>query len=319
MMEEVLTDGQRPMSDQPVSDTAPQPDAPTAPTGSEEGATEGGTGVDVWDEDFDVDSVESDMDGQPAGSDAQGEEPAETESAKEESDRELLEKLYREQLEGEVEFDRPLVIKYKGKYLDIKSAKELKDLAEKGVMATQKASELAEYKRMLEGIDPDDIELIRRARAGDVDAANALLQKGPAPEPMPENYSQAERIAQEILGAPYAEEFREAVSLVPESQRQMFVENPALLGGLKADFENGTAQKLMPKVERYMAVQGMDFISAYRQAAMEVIGKAGERESKAKQLSSAPSVGQSVIGEPPPKDVWDMSKEEFESLMTRMR
>ena len=305
---EALTDGQQPMSEQPVDDTATQ-------GGSEEGAA----AVDVWDEDFDIDGVESDRDGHAAGSESQGDEPAETEPVGEESDRELLEKLYREQLEGDVEYDRPLVIKYKGKYLDIRDAKELKDLAEKGVMATQKASELAEYKRMLEGIDPDDIELIRRARAGDVDAANALLQKGPAPEPMPESFSEAERIAQEILSAPYAEQFREAVNLVPESQRKMFVESPALLAGLKADFENGTAQKLMPKVERNMAVQGMDFISAYRQAAMEVIGKSEERESKAKQLSSAPSVGQSVIGEPPQRDIWDMSKEEFEALESRMR
>ena len=297
--------------------------------------------VDVWDEGFDIDSYEptegrseaiegdkTPQEGQPLtegenplkSDDTQEHDPGSEDNGEEEIDRQKLEELYRSQ--ESLSLEKPIVVKYKGKYIDISDAKELKDLAERGIMATQKAQELSEYKRMMDGLTPEDIELLKRARSGDEKAIEALVNKGPVAQ-NPEPVRQAEEIAQEIINQPYADQFRQTMSLVPPEQKQAFVENPQLLAALKKDFDDGVAQRLMPIVERNIAVRGMDFFSAYRDAVLtnqsRGSGAGQTMDKRAMEMSAMPHPGSSTNERPASKDVWDMDRDEFEKLMRRAR
>ena len=184
---------------------------------------------------------------------------------------------------------------------------------------------MAEQRKFLQklqsaGISEEDIELLRKARMGDTESAQRLLAKEAGNEPVDDTtldaVNQVETIAQEVISKPYAEDFKQTLSLIPEGQREQYAYNPQFMAGLKADFDNGIAQKLYPLVEKYVAVKGMDFIDAYRQAGLEVFGK--DREAKANAIASKPKRGSSVTKEEP-KDVWSMDSEEFNRIMSKTR
>ena len=271
---------------------------------------------DVWEGEFDPDTPPELMDGHDSvkGDPAESMDE-ETPDADVESD---LEAQYRAQLGSDEKLPKPILVKYKGKYIDVQTVDELRDLAERGVMATQKAAELAEIKRSLEGISQEDIDLLRRARQGDREALEALVSSPSSPQPDPA-LSEAETVAREILESPYAEKIKATMQMVPPQQREVFAQNPQMLRALQRDFEDGTAEKLMPTVERLVAVRGMDFLSAYRQAAIEVLGSQESRQQQAKSLSANPGARASVTDHQPEPDIWEMSSEDFRRLMDKAR
>jgi hypothetical protein len=229
--------------------------------------------------------------------------------------------MYKTQIDSEsgLALDKPILLKHKGKVLEIKDAKDLRDLAERGLGATSKFQEMAEQRKMLDGITGEDIDLLRRARDGDAEAMNQLVSKqNVSPEEVQKQQyvEQSEQIATEIIGSDYADQFKEALGLFPESQRYEVATNPRFMGGLKQDFDKGIAQKLMPSVQKYMAVDGMEFIEAYARAGKEVLG--GGRSKKAEKLSSAPSASSSVQREEP-VDIWEMDSDQFSRIMGSTR
>ena len=227
---------------------------------------------------------------------------------------------YKEQREsGDSKLDKPILIKVKGKVMEIDNLQDIADLAERGTSATQKFQEMAEQRKMLDGITSEDIQLLRQARDGDVDAMNQLVNKqNVSPEEVQKQDAvyQSEQLATEIISSDYAEQFKEAISLFPESERYNVATNPRFMQGLKNDFDSGTAQKLMPSVQRYMTVNGMEFLEAYARAGKEVLGDT--RSKKAEKLSSTPSMSSSVHREEP-VDAWEMDSDQFSRIMGSVR
>ena len=295
--------------------------------------------TDIWDEDFDINSSPK-PDGvqqQPPGSD---EKPKGDDSGQSPTPDTSLnwENKYKEQLlvEESKKLPSPILLKHKGKVLEIDNARDLRDLAEKGLGATAKFQEMSEQRRFLEkiesaGITQDDVELLRRARMGDSEAANALISAQPGPEPVDtdtlRSIEQADAIANEIISKPYADDFKTALSLIPDESRESYAYNPKFMSALKADFDQGIAQKILPVAQKLVAVKGMDFIDAYKQAGLEVLKVSGnnnrntgnqDKQDMANRLANAPGSKSSITKEEP-KDVWSMSSDEFQRIMGKVR
>jgi hypothetical protein len=258
--------------------------------------------VDVWSEDFDVTT-------QPTAEVNPQDKPADDEVNKDVN----LEDLYKQQLASQdAKLDKPILVKYKGKVVDIDDINELRDMAERSIAATVKLQEAAELRKQYEGITQEDIELLRRFKDGDTSVINEL-----AVDRAPENQiSEVDTIATEILSAPYAEQFKGFVDILNPADRKLLASNPRVLGGLKVDFENGTATKLMPLVERKMAINGMDFLTAYKEAGREVMEHGDTRKQSVEQLTATPAPTTSVKQQPK-QDVWSMDSSTFKKLFNK--
>ena len=277
------------------------------------------TSVDVWDESFKVDTLPDNNNdgGQP--SEPQADEVSQSVDNVNDVD---WDSLYKEQLDAkDAKLDKPILLKVKGKILEIDSLQDIRDLAERGTAATQKFQAMAEQRKFIQklesaGVSEDDIDLLRRARMGDQAAAQQLLTKEAGPEPVADNIIASEQIAQEVLSADYADKFKDTLSLIPEGVRERYAYDPQFMAGLKHDFDAGVAQKVMPLVEKYVMVKGMDFIEAYAKAGQEVFGN--QREEKARSLSAKPNVGSSVKKQEP-IDVWAMDDSQWQRLNGSVR
>jgi hypothetical protein len=255
--------------------------------------------VDPWSvEEFDINTMK------PAEENPQ-DEPADNSNNGEVN----LEDLYRQQIASEdAKLDKPILVKYKGKVVDIDDVNELRDMAERSIAATIKLQEAAELRKQYEGITPEDIELLRRFKGGDTSVINDLAVDRAADQP-----TEVDTIASEILAAPYAEQFKGFVDVLNPADRQMLASDPRVLRGLQIDFENGTATKLMPLVERKMAINGKDFLTAYKEAGQEVMKHGDTRKQSVEQLTAAPQANTSVKQQPK-QDVWSMDSSTFKKL-----
>ncbi len=239
--------------------------------------------VDVWDENFSVE------DGEPT------QEVQETEPVKEPA---TIEDAHEYITEGLGDLDKPLVVKVKGKVYDLKSMDQIRDLVEKGFMATQKTQQLAELKR----------ELMKEQNP-DITNEDMALQ---------ETEDAVERISQEILNSDIAEDFKGVISSIPTSDREQFRQDPNLLGMLQVDVKNGLTKKIMPSVERYMALENMSFREAYGLSAKNYYDSMQMKDNRVKTLTSVPDNTSSVT-KTEKQDIWDMSDKEYRSLMSTER
>jgi len=263
--------------------------------------------VDFWDENFNVtDGVN------PTEQPAADAEPGKT-VTEPQSDNTDYTELYAKQLDGETDkqLDNPILLKHKGKVIDITSAKELRDLAERGLGSTAKYQEMAEQRKMLDGITSEDIDMLRKFKAGDQTVLNELATPR---ESNQEN--EIDTVAQTILDSSYADDFKGLVGNLSAPDKTLISTDPRVLRGLQIDFESGTAQKLMPLVERYMTVKGLPFIEAYTTAGKEMFS--GSREKAGEQLVSQPSATSSVTTTPE-QDAWAMDTASFNKIMNRGR
>ncbi|RLA62049.1 MAG: hypothetical protein DRQ78_08305 [Epsilonproteobacteria bacterium] len=270
--------------------------------------TEQPEAVDFWDEKFNVTDGVSPTE-QPAAKNA---EPGKTVTDPQSNNTDYTE-LYAKQLDGETDkqLDNPILLKHKGKVIDISSAKELRDLAERGLGATSKYQEMAEQRKMLDGITSEDIDMLRKFKAGDQTVLNELATPR---ESNQEN--EIDTVAQTILDSNYANEFKGLVGNLSATDKTLISTDPRVLRGLQIDFESGTAQKLLPLVERYMAVKGLPFLEAYTTAGKEMFS--GDREKAGAKLVSQPSATSSVTTTPE-QDPWAMDESSFKKIMSRGR
>jgi hypothetical protein len=284
------------MEDTTLMDTAPQEQV------SQEEVTTTDTVVDVWDENFDIDSA--------------AESSSELEDEQTQPETEVdLESLYREQISSEdIKLDKPILIKYKGKVVDVNDVNEIRDMMERAVAATYKLQEAAEIRKQYEGITPEDIELLKRFKQGDTSVVEELAVERPSVDTAT---NEVDQIASEILQSDYAEQFRESVAVLGPKDKELLSTNPQVLNGLKIDFEKGIAQKVMPVAERLMAVKGLPFLEAYAEAGKQVIERGGAQKVKQEQLSAAPKTGS--VNTTPPTDVWSMDTETFKKLSGSIR
>ena len=260
-----------------------------------------------WDEAFDVKEAMNIATNKPAEN---NEESKEQDEAEQSSDVNLDE-LYKQQMaDKDAKLDKPILVKYKGKVVDIDNVNELKDMAEKAIAATVKLQEAAELRKQFEGITPEDLELLRRFKSGD---ESVVAELATPRETVDTTADEVNQIATEILSAPYADQFKGFVGTLNPADKQILQTNPQILNGLKIDFENGLAQKIMPLAERKIAINGMDFLAAYTEAGKEVMDKGDTRKKSVDQLTAAPKDTTSVKTHPK-EDVWSMDTPTFQKL-----
>ncbi len=225
--------------------------------------------------------------------------------------------LYDKQLKGETgkQLDTPILLNHKGKIIDISDSKELRSLAELGLSATAKFQDMAEQRKMLDGISPEDITMLRQLKSGDQSVIAELSTQRESNE-VTDNAAAIETTAQTVLDSNYATEFKSMLGSMNSTDSKMVSTDPRIFKGLQMDFEKGIAQKVMPLVERNMAVKGMSFMEAYTTAGKEMFS--GDRQKVADDLSSQPSANSSVTTTPK-QDAWGMDTDSFNRLMARGR
>jgi len=286
-----------------LMDTAPQEQVSQV-----EETTADDTVVDPWAEDISTDDINKLINQDTTADDTVATESSDTDESVN------LDDMYKQQLDSEAKLDKPVLIKYKGKVIDVNDANELRDLAERGIVATYKLQEAAEIRKQYEGITPEDIELLKRFKAGDTSVVEELAVERPTVDTTADEIN---TISNEILQSDYAEQFRESMAVLNPKDKELLSTSPQVLNGLKIDFEKGIAQKVMPVAERLMAVKGLPFLQAYAEAGKQVIERDGAQKVKQEQLSAAPKTGS--VNTTPPTDVWSLDSETFRKLGNQIR
>ncbi len=207
-----------------------------------------------------------------------------------------LDQLYADQLDDrDMALDKPLLIKVNGNTHTIDNVNEMRELMERGLNYTKKMQDLASQRKELE-------EGINR----DVDTSvNAEVE--------------VETIASDILNSNYADDFKQAVSMLPEGMQSEMRNDASLLQDFYTDVQSGLAQKIMPQVERLMSVNNMSFEQAYFTAGQkyDTASQTQQRGQEQKQmLRSQPKPTTSQVSTQ--KSVNDMSDTEFDKYFSEM-
>ncbi len=239
---------------------------------------------DVWAEDFDMNDDNN-----------TAEQPQKEVADTEPSEEPAVELEYK--TEGLGDLDAPLVVKRKGKLYDLTDMDQIRNLVEKGLDSTIKNQELADMRRELEkerNPDITDKEL------------NTL-----------DTNAEIETIAEKIASSDYADAFKGIVSVLPSNTVDQLRSDPRMLEGLRVDTESGLAAKIMPLAEKYMAIEGLDFMEAYIKGGNEINKSAQSRSQSIDKLTAVPKTHNNV--EVKQKDIWEMTDSEYNALMSSER
>ena len=280
----------------PVEQTVEVNETPTTESITE--VTSDGS-VDVWSEEFNMDDNPEEI--------AVKED---VEPIKEEPIAEDLESLYKAQMGNtDATIASPILIKLNGKVTKIDNINDLKDLTEKGLSATKKFQEMSEDRKVIEfmndnGISMESLNQLITSRGDEVIESNQNTQQD----------MQVQQVVDKISNSAYVEDFKSGVAFLPDNVKETIGNSPELLDGLYGDFESGLAQKVMPIVERTMAIKGLDFITAYRQAAESVMG-GSPMPKKTNPLTAEPRGNTLGVKAEPKQDVWSMSSDDFKQYM----
>ena len=243
---------------------------------------------DVWSEDFDID----------------GNTQPEVEDTPDEPVELSMDDLYSQSLDDDKEME-PVLVKYKGKVHEVKSKQEMRDLMERGIGSTAKFQEMAEDRKFLQYLEDNNV---------DKDKIDAFIaSQGEQPVESDNAESQVEEVAQQIVASPYADDFREVATSLPENIRAQMQSDPRLMQDFAGDVESGLAQKIMPKVSRLMDIQGLDFFTAYATAGQSLEQTTQRQTQSRDTLSSQPS--QNIRSKSDNTSVWDMPLKDFNRFM----
>ncbi len=270
-----------------VVDNTPTPDA----------GSDTATEIDVWEESFDVNG-EPPVDESP-------------EPVKEEPIVQDLNSLYKSQMDNaDSKLDKPILIKLHGKVIEIDNINDLKDLTERGLSATKKYQEMSEDRKVIEFMNNNGISM---------ETLNQLIKSdGSVPIESNQNSQQdmqVQVVVDKISNSAYVDDFKNGVAFLPDNVKGFISDSPELLDGLAGDFESGLAQKVLPIVERTMAIKGLEFIDAYTQAVQSLNAGSKPTEKKINPLSAEPRGNILGVKAEPAKDIWSMSSEEFKKYM----
>jgi len=267
----------------------------------------------VNDNDFNDENEEIDLD--ELKTKLKSEEPQkESDEPKEESQSiDDLEKLYQEQQEKGFNLEKPIVAKVDGKLLKIDDPKDVASLINKGLDYTKKTQELAQYRNTLQFLSENGLD--------NIDALKQALVQGVNPEAIqetPAEVNEVEQVASTILSSPDADDFKSLVSQLPDEAKGLLQSDARVLSGLYGDFKSGLAQQALPLVHQYMAVKGMDFISAYLTAGSDIKNNSQKASAKKDVLSSEPKA-KGKKTKLVDKDLFELSDEEFEKEFSRFK
>ncbi len=233
---------------------------------------------DAWSEDFDTADI-----------------PNEESTPKPVDEPEEVQPEYK--TEGLGALDTPLVVKRKGKLYDLTDLDQIRDLVERGLDSTVKNQELADMRR----------ELLKEQNP---DMTNDQLTQA-------DTDNEVEHIAQTIMNSTYADDFKDVITALPQSEVDRFRSDPKLLEGLRVDVASGFAKQIMPQVDRLINVDGMSFEEAYFTAGKALHDKQEVKQSRIDKLTAQPDTNNNV--QVKQQSIWDIPDNEFRSLMDTER
>jgi len=210
---------------------------------------------------------------------------------------------YRLQNEDEgATFDKPMLVKLKGKVVEVSNINEMRNLVERGLGASKKYMDMAEDRKTIQFMTDNNISM---------DTLTQIVNgRG---EEVVESESDVDRVAYEIQNSDYVDDFRSIASMLPSDVQDMVSSDAGALAGLRNDIVNGKLTvDSMDKIDRLVAINGMDFKSAYQKVTNEPIDNS--RDERAEQsrntLQNQPKNTQTKTAPAQPKSVWDMDDAE---------
>ena len=298
--------------------TSTEPTTETVDTEQVEAATQEVVDRDdvyeMSDEEFDK-HVDTLVSGSDDSEDTATDEPKD----KVDQDESDLEKLYKQQLENGFKLEEPILVKVNGKVLDIDDPKDAKALIEKGLDYTRKTQELAQYRNTLAFLEENgisDVDTLKQVLSGQIQVDPTQLQEPSKVDPVEQ---QANQVAEQILQSEYADDMKSIIGSLPADTKQQLSSNPQMLQGLFIDVQNGFAQQVLPLAQKYMTINGLNFVDAYIKAGDSIAAKSTEDGQKRKVITSEPrSKGKAQKRSFTREDVFNMDEAEFEKYLSKL-
>jgi len=261
--------------------------------------------VDVWDEDYNVDDVDSD-----GSEDAQDE--ANPDAPEEVAATNPTDDDYKSQNDNaDAKLDKPILIKLKGKVVEVSNVAEMRNLMELGLGATSKYREMAEGRKTLQFMEDNSIDM--ETLTGIV---NNRGQEPVVPDVSYETDTQLESIATEIQNSNYIDTFREVATMLPADVTDAIRSNPQALQGFKNDISTGRLDSSkMHEIDKLVAIKGMNFQDAYVQVTTG--SRTKQEENAAESRNTLTSQPKNTQVSSAPKSVWDMTDEEYDRYFNK--
>ncbi len=247
----------------------------------------------------------------------------------------------------------PIEVEVNGRKIQIDSQKELLELAQKGIdsvnIVPNSDSENDEF--MKQGnLTQDDLRLVIAAKGGDKNAIAKLAEMGKLdlddiePEDAGQYQSQfnlqtqseVEKVAGDILADEvHATAFKHTLSSVPTDFQQEITKDAARLSAFSNHIKSGLAEKVIPLVQKELALKGGNFFEAYARIGSQVAAgqdnrpketsvnnerKMSTREKKMRDRANGSNRnGNKKTSQTEAEEVQSMSDEDFEKLVSSTR
>lgn len=183
-------------------------------------------------------------------------------------------------------------IKWKGQEIFI-GDDEVDTFIQKGFDYTKKTTDLAKWRQYIELIDEnnlsiEDIATLNAAKNGNTDALGKIVNTAGVdindineysdyePQVAVKNYELEDVIETIKSDEVHSIKMDQYISMVPESTKELFIENPNILRGLYEDQRSGVAGEIMPEVIKALAINpNADFIDTYRTVGQKIYNNNG--------------------------------------------
>ncbi len=260
--------------------------------------------TDVWSEDYDVDAMDNN------GSDEVADK-ADHATEDEVIPVELTEVDYKAQNDNaDAKLDKPILIKLKGKVIEVSNVSEMRNLMELGLGATAKYRDMADDRKTIQFMSDNNI---------DMDALTSLVNSRGQDVVTTDNSQYTihiDTIAKEIESSNYVDTFRDVASMMPDDVIDIIKTNPNALAGFRNDVSSGRlTATAMHEIDKLTAIKGMSFQDAYVQVTTNTATKNKVADESRNTLTSQPKNTQVSSA---PKSVWDMTDSEYDKYFSKL-
>ena len=182
----------------------------------------------------------------------------------------------------------PVQVRVGDRTVEVNSREELLALASKGLdsvnIVPNKDSDNDKFMQQ-GGLTQDDLRVLIAAKGGDANAIAKLAQMGNVdldeidaddassfqPTFNLQQQSEVEQVASGILkDEAHAAAFKQTLTSVPESFQQAITQDAGRLSAFSEHIRSGLAEKVIPMVQKELALRGGDFFQTYAKIGSEV-------------------------------------------------
>lgn len=233
-------------------------------------------------------------------------------------------------------------IKWKGQEIFIKND-EIDTFLQKGFDYTKKTQDLAKYRPFIEmineaGLTQEDLVTYLDAKNGNTEAIAQIMRNNNVdaldiddnstytPQVKKVNYELNDIIEDIKTDETYGYKVDSYIAAIPESAKQVFIENPQVLKGFYEDVKRGVADKVMPHLLKEMAMNpNADFLGTYQSIGRQVFQNEPQQQEvketskqevsrEIKKKASISKKGNTTFNDH--KDIWE--DDELFAKMMRM-